>query len=117
MRKEITVNGKTYPAVEVTFNVLCDMDEMGVSIEDLDPRHIIRFLRAYVAVCMGATPEDAGVEIGSHVMSGGAIEDLIAIMTEAFEEGGFFRTQQTGQEAPAPENTEESNPSKAKKSK
>lgn len=117
MRKEITVNGKAYPAVEVTFNVLCDMDEMGVSIEDMDPRHILRFLRAYIAVCMKTTPEEAGAEIGAHVVNGGSIEDLVACMTEAFEEGGFFRTQQEGQEAPPSENTEESNPSKAKKSK
>lgn len=117
MSKEIIVNGKTYPAVEVTFNVLCDMDEMGVSIEDLDPRHIIRFLRAYVAVCMKTTAEEAGVAIGEHVMNGGAIEDLVASMTEAFEEGGFFRTQQTGEEATPPTNSEESIPSKAKKAK
>lgn len=113
MSKEITVNGKVYPAVEVTFNVLCDMDEMGVSIEDLDPKHILRFLRAYVAVCMKKTPEEAGEEIGAHVANGGNIEELVTAMTEAFNDGGFFRTQPEGEEAPSQENTAE----KGKKAK
>lgn len=113
MRKEIIVNGKAYPAIEVTFNALCDMDEMGVSLEDLDAKHVIRFLRAYVALCMGTSPENAGAAIGEHVMNGGSIEELVTCMTEAFEEGGFFRTQEQGAEAPTPENTEKN--SKAKK--
>lgn len=115
MRKEITVNGKTYPTVEMTFNALCDMDEMGVSLEDFDSRHIIRFLRAYLALCMKASPEAAGVEIGAHVANGGTIEDLAACMTEAFEDGGFFRAQQEGEEAPSQENSETATTSKAKK--
>lgn len=117
MRKEIIVNGKAYPAIEVTFNALCDMDEMGVSIEDLDAKHIIRFLRAYVALCMGSTAEEAGTEIGQHVINGGNTEDLIKTMVEAFEEGGFFRTPKQEAETPSPENSETSTASKAEKAK
>ena len=96
MRKELTVNRRVYKPVEMTFNAICDMEDMGVTLEGLGTGRMFGALRAYLALCMGDTDTHrAGAEIEAHIMDGGDLNELTACMMEAFEESGFFRALQT----------------------
>ena len=87
------INGKTYKAKEFNFNTLCDMDDYGVSLQDIAKKPM-SFIRAYIALCMNATLEDAGSEIEGHLIGGGNLDDIYGVMNKELEESGFFRALQ-----------------------
>lgn len=90
MRK-ITINGKNYDAKPFSFNLICDLEDLGIAMSALGRKPMVT-LRAYVALCMGVDLEDAGKEIEKHLASGGNFEDAIKVMSEEMEDSDFFRT-------------------------
>ena len=105
MRKEIIINGKHYEPKELTYNEVCLFEEaFGLSIEEYNQKPNA-FTRAYMAICMNCSLEEAGQEITNHVINGGKIEDPINAFSEALTESDFFLALLKGTEEetqPAP---------------
>ena len=85
-----TVNNKTYPAKELSFNVMCEFEDRGIQIESMEGKPL-KLAREYLAICGDMTSEKAGAEIEAHVVNGGDISTLYDAMSEAMEQSGFFR--------------------------
>lgn len=90
MQKEIVINGKAYPAKDITFNTVCQFEDMGIPMSEIESKSIM-FIRAYAAMCMGKKVDQAGEEIEKHIMNGGSMEDLAEVLRQAVEESGFFQ--------------------------
>lgn len=90
MQKEIVINGKAYPTKEITFNTVCQFEDMGIPMSEIETKSIM-FVRAYAAMCMDKKADQAGDEIEKHVMNGGSIDELADVLRQAVEESGFFQ--------------------------
>ncbi len=90
MQKEIVINGKAYPTKEITFNTVCQFEDMGIPMSEIEAKSIM-FVRAYAAMCMEKKADQAGDEIEKHVMNGGSIDELADVLRQAVEESGFFQ--------------------------
>ena len=65
MKETSVVNGKTYPAKEITFNFVCDLGLYGIGIDDIGTK-MMPAARYYMAYCMGTSVEKAGEIIEQH---------------------------------------------------
>lgn len=90
MQKEIVINGKAYHTKEITFNTVCQFEDMGIPMSEIEEKSIM-FIRAYAAMCMDKKADQAGDEIEKHVMNGGSIDELADVLRQAVEESGFFQ--------------------------
>lgn len=111
--RTITINNKLYKAKEFDFNLLCDLEEQGLSLGDIDSKPM-SLIRAYLAFCGEMTKEQAGKEIESHLINGGEFADVIETMSAAMQDSGFFRAIGAKTEA---EDTETSTASRKKSRK
>lgn len=84
------INGKDYVAKKFDFNLVCDLEEMGISLADAASKPMTT-ARAYFAICTGRGKEFAGAELESHIVNGGDFNDLIVAMSEEMENSDFFR--------------------------
>lgn len=89
--KTFTVNGKEYKAKAFDFNLMCDLEDMGVSIADM-PNKPMTVVRAYFALCTGKGKEFAGKEMEQHLINGGTFDDVVNAMSEEMEKSDFFRS-------------------------
>ena len=90
-----TVNGKEYKTVPFDFNVICDLEDLGVPIEKAGDKPI-SMLRAYFAICGKMSVEEAGLEISKHLQNGGDMDTLSDAMSAEIDESDFFRTLSQG---------------------
>ena len=90
MNRTFTVNNKLYKAKSFDFNLLCDLEEQGLSLEDIEKKPM-SLIRTYVSFCGNIDKERAGKEIEEHVINGGNFETVIEVLSEEMEESGFFR--------------------------
>lgn len=88
--KKIIVNGKEYVAKEFTFNLVCDLEEMGYDMETMGSKPM-SMIRAYFSLCAGVTEEVAGRELENHIVGGGNFSELSEAMQEQLEKSDFFR--------------------------
>lgn len=88
--KSFKINGKTYKAKEVDFNFLCDLEDEGVSLDNME-RKPMAAVRAYFTVCYGGDKESAGNEIQAHIINGGDLTDVMAAFSDAMQKSDFFR--------------------------
>ena len=91
MTKIFSINGKTYTAKEFDFNMLCDLEEQGLSLDDIDKKPM-SLIRTYLSFSAGITKEQAGKELESHIAKGGEFSDVVTVMSEMMNESGFFRS-------------------------
>lgn len=91
MTKTFEVNNKTYIAKDFTFNLLCDLEETGLSLEDMDKKPM-SLIRTYFMFCAGIDKEKAGAEIEAHLAKGGEFNDILNVMGEKMNDSGFFRS-------------------------
>lgn len=89
MRENITINGTEYKALEITYNTICDLDEIGTPIHEFGAKSD-KVLRGYIALVMGVSLKAAGEEIQRHVINGGSLVDLATCLTEAITESDFL---------------------------
>lgn len=89
MKNTFEINGKDYEAVPFTFNTICELEDFGFSMEDLETKPVSA-VRAYFALCVGNVT-DAGNELESHLIGGGDMTGIMNAMTKEIEESGFFK--------------------------
>lgn len=88
--RTVTINGNSYPAKDITFNTVCEFEDMGIKLSELEKKSTM-LLRAYAAVCMGCDADKAGAELGAHIMSGGDLKEVAEALNKAIEESDFFQ--------------------------
>lgn len=101
--KYIKINGQEYKAKEFDFNMICDLEDYGVSIDEAGEKPM-KMVRAYVAMCMGKSLGEAGKDIEQHVLNGGDFTEPISIMYEEMEKSNFFQALFKKAEKNNPEN-------------
>ncbi len=89
--RTFTVNGKEYRAKEFDFNLMCDFEDMGISIADMSKKPMA-VVRAYFALCTGRDKDFAGKEMEAHLINGGSFDDVVNAMNDAMEKSDFFRS-------------------------
>lgn len=114
MVKVFNINGKSYRAKEFDFNLLCDLEDQGLSLEDIDKKPM-SLIRTYLAFCGNVTKEQAGRELEAHIENGGKFDDVVQVMSDQMSNSGFFRAiQQSSNETPD-EETSTASPKKSRK--
>lgn len=88
--KTFILNGKELKAKDFDFNLMCDLEEMGLSMEDVSKKPM-SFIRAYISFCLNGDKEKAGKEITAHISGGGTFDDIISVFQAKVEESDFFR--------------------------
>lgn len=83
------VNGKKYTAKEFDLNLVCDLEDFGISLEEVNKKSMST-IRAYFALCAGLDKDDAGKEIQQHLISGGKFNGIVEVMSKAMENSDFF---------------------------
>ena len=91
MAKTFELNGKKYKAKAFDFNLICEFEDMGISLADLAKKPMST-VRAYFAMCHGESVEVAGKEMEQHLINGGNFDDVILAMNEEMEKSDFFRS-------------------------
>ena len=109
--KSFTVNGVKYTAKEFTYNVICDLEDMGVQLSDFGAKPM-SMVRAYLSICAGKDADFAGKEIEEHIINGGSLEDIMNAMSDAMDKSGFFRALNNRTESDTSEGTETEKPEK-----
>lgn len=104
--KTFTVNGKEYNAKAFDFNLICDLEDMGISLETASSKPM-SMVRAYFGLCAGKGKEYAGKEMESHIISGGSFEDIMNVMSDEMEKSDFFRNLNKKAEQETAESAEE----------
>ena len=90
MNRFFTVNGKKYKAVPFTFNTVCELEDNGVPLQEMQKKPM-SMVRAYFALCLNGDKEKAGKEIEDHVISGGDFNEIYTVMGEEMNDSDFFR--------------------------
>lgn len=88
--RRIVINGREYTAKPFDFNMICDLEDLGVSIEDIE-RKPVSIVRAYAGICMGKSAKESGIEIQEHLLNGGSFDDIMKVISKEMEESDFFR--------------------------
>lgn len=88
--KTFTVNNKEYKAKAFDFNLVCDLEDMGVSMREMNKKQMAT-TRAYFALCAGMSNEQAGKEMEVHVIAGGNFEEISTALNEEMDKSDFFR--------------------------
>ena len=94
---KFTINGVTYKAPPFDFNLVCDLEEAGVSLAEAQdkPQAVIR---AYFAVLIDGDKKTAGRELSQHMINGGTFDELTDAMLKEMDESDFFRAITKGAE-------------------
>ena len=114
MNKIFSVNDKRYKAKDFDFNLLCDFEEQGLSLDEID-RKPMSLVRAYFMFCAGLSKEAAGKEIEEHVAKGGEFTDIVDIISQQMSDSGFFRSLNKRTEEEEGETSTQSQKSDSKK--
>ena len=96
-----TVNKVTYTAKPFDFDMVCQLEEMGVTFERID-KMPMSIIRAYFAICAGISKEQAAELIQNHLIKGGTLEDVTEPMAKEMNDSDFFRSLGKGEETEAP---------------
>lgn len=87
------LNGNEITARKFDFNLLCDLDDYGVTITDASKKPM-PFVRAYLALCAGVSVVEAGNMIQAHIANGGSLDDIFEVMGKEIDSSDFFREPQ-----------------------
>lgn len=106
MAKTFLLNGNTYPIKDIGVNMLCDFEEMDISMADMQKKSM-SFIRAYLSSCTGMDVTKTGRELELHLMNGGNLDGIMDAIKTAMEESDFFRAISKGAEKETPTDEEE----------
>lgn len=85
-----TINGKEYKAKEFDFNLICELEDMGISLEKAAEKPM-SMVRAYFGICANMGKDRAGKEMEQHIIGGGKFDDIMKAMSAEMEKSDFFR--------------------------
>lgn len=106
--KKFTINGREYKSKPFDFNMVCDLEDMGIEVDKMRSKQAAS-IRAYFAICSGAEIKTAGKEIEKHIINGGKLDDIADAMSEEMEKSDFFRSlSETAEEEDAESAKEQS---------
>lgn len=91
MKRVFTVNNKTYVAKPFDFNLLCDLEDLGVSLDKASEKPM-SMIRAYFSLCADKGKEYAGKEMEAHMINGGGFDDIANAMSAEMSESDFFQS-------------------------
>lgn len=103
-----TLNGKEYKSKPFDYNLICELEELGLPLQQLSERPM-SMVRAYVSICAGKGKSYAGKEIESHIINGGTLDELNDIISKEIERSDFFQAmadKKKKEETPAEEKSE-----------
>ena len=83
------LNGKNYKMRELTFNSICKLEDMGISLTSLDKKPLAT-IRAFIGLAVGDL-DKAGKELEAHIKNGGTLEDIMQDITDSVNNSGFFQ--------------------------
>ena len=113
-KNTFVLNGVTYVAKPFDFDMVCELEDMGVTFERID-KMPMSLIRAYFAICANTDKEQAAALIQNHMVKGGKLDDVTAVMSKEMENSDFFRALSTNEsktstesKRKAKESTEES---------
>ena len=90
VKNMFTVNKVSYIAKPFDFDMICELEDMGVTFERID-KMPMSLIRAYFAVCAGVSKEQAALFIQQHLVGGGKLEDITEPMAKEMNDSDFFR--------------------------
>ena len=83
------LNNKEYKIPEITFNTICDLEEMGVDLSGINKK-ALSTVRGFLALAVGGDLEEAGRILEEHLVNGGGLEEVLREIEEALVKSGFF---------------------------
>lgn len=101
--KTFTINGKEYKSKMMDFNFMCDLEDMGVSVVDMEGKNM-SLVRGYLGLCAGISKESAGKEIQAHLISGGKFDEIMEVIKYEMDNSDFFQGLNQTAEAENAEN-------------
>lgn len=89
----IIINGNKYDIPEVDFDAVCELEERGVNLLNVDKSNmkLATMARGLVAWIIGVDVQTASKEIEAHIANGGNIVDIVIRVTDAINNSGFFK--------------------------
>lgn len=102
MANTVVINGNKYDVPEMDFNAICDLEERGINLLNLDngtPK-IASMIRGLTAWIMDTDQRTAAEELQKHIEAGGSIVDVMDAVNTALTESGFFKQGQGSQKGP-----------------
>lgn len=114
MTRTFTINGKLYQAREITFNTICELEDAGVSLTEIESKPIST-VRSYFAICLGGNKEVAGQEIEKHIINGGSLDEIMTAFREELADSDFFQALTKTANEEATENQEAETAKKTRK--
>lgn len=88
--KTFEINGKEYVAKKFDFNMVCDLEDMGIDVAD-GGKKPISMVRAYFAICANKSKDFAGSEMEAHLANNGSFDGIMNAMNEELGKSDFFR--------------------------
>lgn len=84
------INGKQYKAKEFDFNLICDLEMLGVNVSNIQdtPKS---FYRAYLSLCGNMDLQAAGWEIESHLVNGGDLFEMDETISSMSDTSKLFK--------------------------
>ncbi len=89
------INGKIYKMPELSFNAMCQLEDMGISLADFEKKPMAA-IRGFLALAIGDA-ETAGRELEEHIVGGGDFTEIVEEITKAVQDSGFFQALSTKQ--------------------
>ena len=102
MDRFFVINGKRYKAKPFDFNTVCDLEDNGVSLAEMQKKPM-SMVRAYFSLCFKGSKEDAGAEIQAHVVNGGNFNEVYEAMGAEMNESDFFQALNKKEDEETPE--------------
>lgn len=100
--KIFKVNGKEYTTKAFDYNLICDLEDMGIALQEAANKPM-SLVRAYFSLCSDKGKEFAGKELEAHLIKGGEFDDIMNAMSEEMDKSDFFLTLSQKEEATASE--------------
>ena len=89
-KNRFTVNNVSYVAKPFDFEMVCELEDLGVSFDRID-KIPLSLIRAYFAICANVSKEQAALLIQNHMMNGGKLDDITEPMAKEMSDSDFFR--------------------------
>lgn len=85
------INGIEYKAKPFDFNLVCDLEDMGITLNNMSGRNT-SLIRAYFGICSGLSKEKAGKEIEQQFIKYGELNEISEALNKEMESSDFFRS-------------------------